>query len=123
MGDEGYARPERGLSDGWATIGAEGWGAPLYWHEVDGTWMAMSLSGMPQLNDQAPVCHVSFYEADAFARWAGTRLPGEAEWDTVAASRPPKGNFLGPGSMRPAPAPAVLNDAPEPMFAIGHPSC
>jgi ergothioneine biosynthesis protein EgtB len=78
IADGGYQRPELWLSDGWASVGAEGWEAPLYWQQDDDEWQSMSLSGLQQLNDQAPVCHVSLYEADAFARWCGKRLPREA---------------------------------------------
>ncbi len=116
MADGGYARPEHWLSDGWAAVGEYGWTAPLYWQEVDGVWMEMSLSGLQQLNDQAPVCHVSLYEADAYARWAGKRLPREEEWETFAADQPVEGNFLGTGLLRTAPASGDDKDRPEQMF-------
>jgi ergothioneine biosynthesis protein EgtB len=79
--DGGYRRPELWLSDGWAVVQAEGWGAPLYWIE-DG--QEMTLQGSQPLKDGAPVRHVSYYEADAYARWAGKRLPLEAEWEAAA---------------------------------------
>ncbi len=82
--DGGYARPELWLSDGWATVAAEGWVAPGYWRAVDGQWCAMTLAGLVPVDPALPVCHVSYYEADAFARWAGKHLPSEAEWEVAA---------------------------------------
>ncbi len=116
MADDGYRRPELWLSDGWATVQQAGWGAPLYWQQVDDTWCAMSLSGLQQINDQAPVCHVSLYEADAYARWAGKRLPNEAEWEIAAQPLPVEGNFQGDGLLRTAPATGASREAPEQMF-------
>lgn len=117
IADGGYRRPEFWLSDGWATVEAEGWQAPLYWRaEADGDWTAMSLSGRQSLNRQAPVCHVSYYEADAYARWAGRRLPTEAEWENAAAALPVEGNFVGSGLLRTAPAEGGGNGVPEQMF-------
>jgi ergothioneine biosynthesis protein EgtB len=84
MADGGYARPELWLSDGWNVVSDRGWRAPFYWEETDGAWRHFTLSGMADIEPGEPVCHVSFYEADAFARWAGARLPDEAEWETVA---------------------------------------
>ena len=87
MADDGYHRPELWLSDGWATVQAEGWEAPLYWAPLEG-WTVFTFGGRRPVDPSEPVCHVSYYEADAFARWAGVRLPTEAEWETVAAGSP-----------------------------------
>jgi ergothioneine biosynthesis protein EgtB len=101
MADDGYHRPDLWLSDGWATAQAEQWDAPLYWFRVQDDWWLFTLCG-PQLVDPAePVCHVSYYEADAFARWAGGRLPTEAEWEAVASAHEPEGNFLARGTLHP----------------------
>ncbi len=85
MADGGYARPELWLSDGWATVNQHGWRAPEYWRERDGEWWVFTCSGERPVRAAEPVCHVSFYEADAYARWAGARLPTEAEWEHAAA--------------------------------------
>jgi ergothioneine biosynthesis protein EgtB len=83
--DGGYARPELWLSDGWATVQQQGWEAPLYWRRDDGSWSVFTLHGCRPVDAEEPVCHVSYYEADAFARWAGARLPLEAEWEHAVA--------------------------------------
>lgn len=82
--DGGYSRPELWLSDGWHRIGAEGWQAPLYWRSVDGRWQVFGLTGQSGLDPTVPVANVSYYEADAFARWRGARLPTEIEWEVAA---------------------------------------
>ena len=84
MADGGYATPALWLSDGWAAVEAEGWKAPGYWREVDGAWHSLTLAGLAPVDPQAAVTHVSYYEADAFARWAGQHLPSEAEWEVAA---------------------------------------
>ncbi len=84
MADGGYRRPELWLSDGWATAQARGWQAPLYWEKRDGGWVERTLAGPKPLVDDAPLVHVSFFEADAYARWAGARLPTEGEWEHAA---------------------------------------
>jgi ergothioneine biosynthesis protein EgtB len=98
----GYKRPEFWLADGWACIQREGWQRPIYWAEsLDHEF---TLTGRRNLDPHAPVCHVSFYEADAFARWAGARLPTEFEWESVAAGAALEGNFVEDGTWHPCPA-------------------
>jgi ergothioneine biosynthesis protein EgtB len=86
MADGGYTTPTLWLSDGWATVEAQGWNAPGYWRKRDGAWFQMTLGGLRRVEPDRPVCHVSYYEADAFARWAGKDLPTEAEWEVAAKS-------------------------------------
>jgi ergothioneine biosynthesis protein EgtB len=105
--DGGYARPELWLADGFATAQARGWAAPAHWLRDGGGWRVFTLGGVRPLRDEEPVCHVSLYEADAYARWAGARLPTEAEWETAAAGLPVDGNFVESGLLHPAAAPAA----------------
>ena len=84
MRDNGYGRPELWLSDGWAVAAAEAWAAPGNWREIDGKWHVFTLSGLSPVKEELPVTHVSYYEADAFARWAGKHLPSEFEWEVAA---------------------------------------
>lgn len=106
MRDNGYARPELWLSEGWDTIQAQGWKAPLYWHAASDSWEVFTLHGSLPLESllATPVCHLSYYEADAYARWAGHRLPTEFEWEAAAAALPVKGTFLERGLLHPQPA-------------------
>lgn len=87
MADGGYRRPELWLSDGWARVKEEGWQSPLYWRQADDLWLEHTLHGTWPVNPGLPVCHVSHYEADAFATWAGHRLPTEAEWEHAASAQ------------------------------------
>ncbi|MGG6296805.1 ergothioneine biosynthesis protein EgtB [Leptolyngbya sp. AN02str] len=100
----GYQKSEYWLSAGWATVQTEQWRSPLYWEQIDGQWWVMTLQGMRPINEHEPVCHVSYYEADAFARWAGKRLPTEAEWEVAADQVPLHGNFVDHGFFHPIPA-------------------
>jgi ergothioneine biosynthesis protein EgtB len=99
--EAGYCRPEFWLSDGWATVREQGWEAPLYWLREGEEWSVFTLSGRRLLNLAEPVCHLSFYEADAFTRWVGKRLPTEAEWETAAEDVPISGNFTDRGHFHP----------------------
>ena len=102
--DDGYGRPELWLSDGWAAVGREGWTCPLYWRRTEGGWEIFTLSGPRPLDPAEPVGHLSYYEADAFARWAGARLPTEEEWEAAAVAAPPSGNLAGRRLYHPCPA-------------------
>ena len=118
MNDGGYLRPELWLSEGWDTVQAEHWRAPLYWEQDSSTensaasgsdadrdrWRVFTLSGMCEPEWHEPVCHVSYFEADAFARWAGARLPREEEWEVAAATVPLAGNLQESGELHPRPA-------------------
>ena len=101
--DRGYERPDLWLWEGFHAAQAEGWRAPLYWDHEDGRWTRFTLHGRIPVDPGAPVSHVSFYEADAYARWAGARLPTEAEWEAVAASSPVRGQFVEDGWLVPRP--------------------
>ena len=105
MHDQGYATPALWLSDGWDTVRANQWNAPLYWQRRNGDWWHFTFDGMQPLNEAEPVCHVSYYEADAFARWAGARLATEFEWEVAALNVPMEGNFMDSGALHPQVAP------------------
>ena len=106
MEDGGYRRPELWLSLGWDAVQTRGWMEPFYWERRDDAWMMFTLSGMRPVRLDEPVCHLSYFEADAFARWAGARLPTEAEWEVAAAGVTIGGNFVDDGRLHPAVAPA-----------------
>ena len=101
--DGGYRRPELWLSDGFAAAQAAGWEAPLHWRWLDGGFLRFTLHGEWPVDLGSPVTHVSYYEADAFARWAGARLPTEAEWEGAAAGAPVDGQFVESGLLAPGP--------------------
>jgi ergothioneine biosynthesis protein EgtB len=118
IADGGYTDPRHWLSDGWAWVKAEAIAAPLYWEQRDGVWTRFGLDGRRPIDPAAPVTHVSFFEADAYASWAGARLPTEAEWEAAAAEHDPRaGNQLdaaGPVEPRPATTgPAFYGDVWE----------
>jgi ergothioneine biosynthesis protein EgtB len=99
--DGGYQRPELWLSAGWDCRSQNNWQAPFYWEQQDGAWHTFTLHGMVPVDPNTPICHVSYYEADAFARWAGARLPTEAEWERAASGTSIEGNFLESGAFHP----------------------
>ena len=115
LADGGYDRAELWLSDGWATVQRDGWRAPLYWRREGERWSHFTLGGRRPIADGEPVCHLSFYEADAYARWAGARLPTEFEWETAARELPlaASGSFVEGGRFHPA---AARGDGLEQMF-------
>ncbi len=100
---DGYKRADLWLSAGWDTVQNEEWTSPLYWEKRDDGWWVMTLYGMEKVNPDEPVCHVSYYEADAFSRWAGARLPTEAEWEVATSDIPIVGNFAENGIYHPLP--------------------
>lgn len=105
----GYSDPLHWLSDGWATVKQENWTAPLYWSNESDQWQAMSLRGQQAVDLNAPVSHISYFEADAYARWAGKRLPTEFEWEYAAKDIPIAGNFAETGHLKTKPASADEN--------------
>jgi ergothioneine biosynthesis protein EgtB len=109
--DGGYRRPELWLALGWDHVQAHKWEAPLYWDRRDGRWMSFSLGGRVEVAPDAPLVHVSLFEADAFARWAGARLPTEFEWEVAARDARVDGNLLESGMLHPSPPDVAPSDA------------
>lgn len=105
MNEGGYQQPEFWSEEGFRRMRTEGWAAPAYWEKRPGRWWAGTLAGPRPVRMDEPVCHVSRYEAEAFASWAGARLPSEGEWESVASVCPLEGNFLESDLLHPAPAP------------------
>ncbi|WP_427183443.1 ergothioneine biosynthesis protein EgtB [Bordetella bronchialis] len=119
MEDGGYRRPELWLSMGWDAVRTQGWEAPLYWERVDGQWQAFTLHGMEAIDPEAPVAHISYFEADAYARWAGARLPKEAEWEQLARTQDPldpQANLVESGALHPR---ACASSRPGPLQMYG----
>lgn len=116
MADGGYRKPELWLSDGWNAVNNYGWRAPLYWTSDSGAWSIFTLRGEQQLDrlSASPVSHLSYFEADAYARWAGYRLPTEFEWEAAAEGRLIAGNLLDLGKLMPVPASEIEETAPPP---------
>lgn len=104
--EDGYHRPELWLAEGWAALKQDRFNKPLYWEQRDGQWMEMTLGGLRPLDLEAPVCHINYFEADAYASWAGHRLPTEMEWEHVARERDIEGNLRDNGWLHPVPTPA-----------------
>jgi ergothioneine biosynthesis protein EgtB len=108
--DGGYKNPLLWLSEGWATVQQEEWQAPLYWEKQDEHWEMMTLSGLRKVDPTEPVCHISYFEADAYARWAGARLSTETEWEIAAQSVAVTGNFVEQSLFHPAPLESPTTD-------------
>jgi len=117
IADGGYERPELWLSLGWDAVVSRGWQAPLYWERKGDAWRTFTLHGMVEIDDHTPVCHLSFFEAEAYARWAGARLPTEFEWEFAAKQQAIAGNFLESGTLHPLPlAGPVAGSGPAQLF-------
>ena len=103
INDSAYSKPELWLSDGWNVVSTNDWQAPLYWQKINGKWFNFTLHGLSEVRMNEPVCHVSFYEAEAYARWAGARLPSEFEWEKASENLKVRGNFVDNGNFHPVP--------------------
>jgi ergothioneine biosynthesis protein EgtB len=114
INDDGYSRPEFWLSDGWKTLNTNNWQHPLYWQQENNEWYEMTLGGLRPLDLHAPVSHISFYEAAAYAAWAGKRLASEAEWEIVARDLPVNGNLREHDYLQPLAA--YENDKPVQFY-------
>lgn len=116
IADGGYERSELWLSDAWVKVQEDGWQAPLYWERRQGTWWRMTLYGMQPVDPNAPVCHVSYYEAEAYARWCGARLPTEAEWEVAASELAIEGNLQESDFLTPMSPPDNGTSMPTQMY-------
>ncbi|HZQ63235.1 MAG TPA: ergothioneine biosynthesis protein EgtB [Casimicrobiaceae bacterium] len=114
--DGGYRRPELWLSLGWDTVVAQAWQAPLYWTRDAERYTTFTLHGRVDIDPNAPVTHISFFEADAYARWAGARLPTEAEWEHAASTVPITGNFQETGALHPVAPTVAVDDTPSQLY-------
>lgn len=117
--DGGYSRPEFWLDAGWTTLKEEAWRHPFYWQEGADGWQEFTLSGPRSLGLSEPICHVSYFEADAFSRWAGARLPTEFEWEVACAPLPNDGNFLETGRFHPGIARDPKSNQDQPSQCYG----